>query len=100
MAKKDVTLDDLAQMVAGGFSEMQEQFRTLEAKMDQRFSEVDDRLLTLEKGRLEDTRQFDAFEDKMDRKLDGLRESLDNTVTRDEFSALASRVDRLETAAA
>ncbi|MDD3531121.1 MAG: hypothetical protein PHV99_00805 [Candidatus Pacebacteria bacterium] len=59
----EVTLDDLAQMVAGGFSEMHEEMHgleerldglggrmgRLEAKMDQKFSEVDDRLLNLER---------------------------------------------------
>lgn len=51
-----ITLDDLAQMVAGGFTELggrmdkiEGRMDTLEAKMDQRFTVVEDRLLTLER---------------------------------------------------
>ena len=90
--------DELARITATGFNEVNNRIDGLEARMDQRFGEVEDRLLSLEKGRLEDTRRFDAFETKMDCKLDGLRESLDNTVTREEFSALVVRVENLETA--
>ncbi|MDD3531119.1 MAG: hypothetical protein PHV99_00795 [Candidatus Pacebacteria bacterium] len=49
----EVTLDDLAQMVAGGFQDIETRLvgriDRLEAKMDQKFSEVDDRLLNLER---------------------------------------------------
>jgi hypothetical protein len=55
-----VTLDDLAQMVAGGFTELRQEMQEgftraderidrLEAKMGQKFSEVDDRFLHLER---------------------------------------------------
>ncbi len=65
--KNAVTLDDLAQMVAGGFVELRQEMHDgfaradgridqLEAKMDrgfaktdQHFTEVEDRLLTLER---------------------------------------------------
>ena len=87
-----VTLDDLAQMVAGGFGEIRQEMEKRFDKVDVRFSEVEDRLLTLEKNDVEDMRRFDSFE----RKLDGLQYSLDATVPRDEFNTLVVRVDRLE----
>lgn len=98
--KEGISIDELAQMVASGFTELQQEMRQeireFREEVRTNFTEVDDRLRTLEKGRLEDTRRFDAFEQKVDRKLTGIQESLDNTVTRAEHAALVLRVDQLE----
>ena len=112
--KQEVTLDDLAQMVAGGFTEIRQEmtggfteireemvdgFAEIRkemtngfAEVNQHFTEVEDRLTTLEKGQLEIFRELDGIS----RKQDGMLLSLDDTVSRDEFSALALRVETLE----
>ncbi len=115
--KQEVTLDDLAQMVASGFTEIRQEmtggfteireemvdgFAEIRkemtngfAEVNQHFTEVEDRLTTLEKGQLEIFRELDGIS----RKQDGMLLSLDDTVSRDEFSALALRVETLEAVA-
>jgi uncharacterized coiled-coil protein SlyX len=101
----EVTLDDLARMVAGGFSEMRQEMHAgfehvngrvdrLEAKMDQKFSEVDDRLLNLERKTSE-----------MHTTLLDMRDDLAATDTSNELNSRQlisheSRITALEAAAA
>lgn len=53
-----VTLDDLAQMVAGGLTEIRQEMRDGFERVDQHFVEVEDRLLSLEKGQTEIFREL------------------------------------------
>ncbi len=66
---KKITIDDLARMVARGFSSMEERFDTkidtLEQKMNDKFDQVDKRFDEVDK-------RFDRLEDKYGRRLDTL----------------------------
>lgn len=69
--KKNITLDDLAGMVAQGFSDM-------DSKFDKKFTDFDKKLSTLEEGQ------------------EHIKLKLDNVAYRFELVELQKRVDLLE----
>jgi tetrahydromethanopterin S-methyltransferase subunit G len=64
MAKKDITINDLAVMVQKGFNEVDKRFE----QVDERFEQVDRRLDGIESSmvtKAEMNRRFDGLEDRV-----------------------------------
>lgn len=81
--KKNVTIDELAVMVANGFD-------AISAKFD---SKLDDKFASLDK-------KIDEVEERLSGKINGLECRIDdvalNRATKDEVYALALRVSKIE----
>jgi hypothetical protein len=78
MKLKNITLDDLAGMVATGFERVDEKFEEIENRINNRFQTMEERFKTLEDGQ------------------EQIILRLDNTAYRFEFVALEKRVSHLE----
>lgn len=64
MAKKNITIDDLASMVQNGFTELREDMDKRFEKVDERFKQVDKRLDGMV-TKAEMNRRFDGLEDRV-----------------------------------
>ena len=86
MAKKNMTISDLAGMVQRNFSNLEEKVDNFEKKVDGRFDKVDGRLMKLEI-------RMDGVEEEVAaiRKHQAM-----HTIFRDEFERLEARVKSLE----
>ncbi len=87
--KKDVSNEDLARMVAGGFDRMEKRFET----MENRFEDVENHLETM-------GTKIDDVESRLGSKINGLHNRIDdlalNRATRDEVHILSTRMTRVE----
>jgi phage host-nuclease inhibitor protein Gam len=70
MEEPKVTLDDLARMMASGFSEVRDEFKDLRTEMDARFAAVDTRFAAVDK-------RFDTLDKRLSEKIDRVQENLD-----------------------
>lgn len=86
--KKETDTEHLARLMAEGFG----QVNTRLGGIDSDLVEMNDRLLSVEKGQAVTHRRLDSIE----RKQDGMLESLDETVHQSEFIKLVQRVELLE----
>ena len=111
--KKNITIDDLAGMVARGFSNMDEKFAEIDKKfehVEERFEEIDKKFEHVEERFVAIDGRFDGVDERLD-SLDvrlgyvekgvlGLKEKTnesDNKFVRQrEFDTLSLRVNRLE----
>ena len=64
MAKKNITIDDLAVMVENGFTEAKEDINKRFEQVDKRFEQVDKRLDVMV-TKAEMNRRFDGLEDRV-----------------------------------
>ena len=64
MAKKNITIDDLAVMVQNGFTEAKEDINKRFEQVDKRFEQVDKRLDVMV-TKAEMNRRFDGLEDRV-----------------------------------
>jgi len=91
--KKDISNEDLARMVAGGFSDMNKKFD----RIDQRFEGVDQKFVDLESSL---TQKIVDVEASLTHKINGLSNRIDdlalNRTTREEMKILSLRVENIE----
>ena len=66
MKKKDITTNDLARMVKGGFDDVTKEMRTGFKQVDKRFDKIESLILTEHRHRIE----------KLERKVEKLEELL------------------------
>lgn len=93
--KKETDTELLARLMAEGFGQVNTRLDGIDTRLDSVDSdliEVNDRLLSLEKGQVNIYRSLDSIE----KKQTGTLESLDETVHQSEFRKLVQRVDLLE----
>jgi len=64
MAKKNITIDDLAGMVQNGFTELKEDMDKRFGQMDKRFGQMDKRFDSVV-TKAEMNRRFDGLEDRV-----------------------------------
>lgn len=89
MKKKNVTIDDLAVMVQGGFAETAKNFEDVYRRfdlVDKRFDKVEGRLIKLE-----------IRMDSIEAEVEEIRKhQIAHTIYRDEFEKLENKVKALE----
>ena len=94
-AKKEMTIDDLAIVVAKGFGDVME-------IMDERFEQVDKRFEQVDKRFGQVDEKLKKIDEKINQRFDGLSNRIDdlsmNRSTREETKILEMRVDRIEKA--
>lgn len=93
--KKETDTEFLARLMAEGFGQVNTRLDGIDTRLDSVDSdliEVNDRLLSLEKGQVNIYRSLDSIE----KKQAGMLESLDETVHQSEFRKLVQRVVLLE----
>lgn len=92
---KETDTELLARLMAGGFKQMDEQFKQVNERLsdiDSDLIEVNDRLLHLEKGQLDIYRNLDVI----GRKQAGMMLSLDEAAHQKQVNMLELRVGVLE----
>lgn len=82
---ENMTIDDLARLVQGGFDGINKQMRD-------GFNLVDEGLNGVES----DTKYLRGWADVLDRRIDEIKQQLDKVVYRHELDALRKRVEKLE----
>ena len=99
--KKDAPKEDLARMVANGFSSMEKRFVGLENSMEKRFDQMDQKFEDMISGldnKLSD--RITDLDEKLSGKIDGLNNRIDdlalNRATREEMKLLSFRVENIE----
>jgi len=93
--KKETDTEMLARQIAEGFGEVKSQFGEVYTRLDVidvRLDEVSSDITYLQKGQAETHRRLDSIE----KKQNGMLESLDETVHQSEFRKLVQRVEVLE----
>ncbi len=86
--KKETDTELLARLMAEGFGEVKTRLDVIDTRLDEIGSDV----TSLQKGQSETHRRLDS----MERKQNGMLESLDETVHQSEFIKLVQRVEVLE----
>ena len=88
--KKDAPKEDLARMVANGFSSMEKRFVGLENSMEKRFDQMDQKFEGM----------INNLDEKLSGKINGLSNRIDdlalNRATREEIKILSLRVENIE----
>lgn len=94
-ARKETDTELLARQIADGFGGVKKSFEAVDKRfdfVDVRLEEMNTDITSLQKGQSETHRRLDAIE----KKQDGMLESLDETVHQSEFRKLVERVEVLE----
>lgn len=92
VAKKESEFEMLARIVGSGFERLQTEMKERFEGVNKRFELIDSQLFSINHELKDHTQRLDRIE----RKQNGVRESLDNVVYKSEFKALAHKVDMLE----
>ena len=92
VAKKNITNDDLAIMVANGFSSVDKRFDAV----DVRFNKVEDRLTKVESELTGVRKRVDELNDNIKSTRQEISKVGDRFVARHEFDTLLTRVIRIE----
>lgn len=93
--KRETDTEILARQIAEGFGDVKNQFGEVYTRldvMDVRLDEMSNDITSLQKGQSETHRRLDSIE----KKQDGMLESIDETVHQSEFRKLVERVEVLE----
>lgn len=96
MAKKGITIDDLAGMVQEGFNGVDERFDGLRGEMTRRFEVVDKRFDDMSSDISSRFNFVGSRLDVIETELSDIRKKMDNIVYRHEFEYLKERVEKLE----